>query len=252
MIKMNRLCRLCAVAVFALLARLHAADAVWIGATGSWNDPAMWQGGALPGTGDAAFFSGAGGTVTVPNGMPFSLSALTFNTNNLARNWTLTGETNTLTAPALCTVSNGNVYIWNALTGTDGLTKDGKGILCLNAPTNLFSGKVQSLNGDLFAETDRSLGLVPAAFEPDALTLNGGSLGNYTGLLTLHPNRGVTAGASGAYLFGRNAEGGTDVAAPITGVGPVLIMQESAAVTLSNPANDYAGGTTVGAAGPGI
>ncbi|HPB11285.1 MAG TPA: hypothetical protein PLT74_08510, partial [Kiritimatiellia bacterium] len=179
MIKMNRLCRLCAVAVFALLARLHAADAVWIGATGSWNDPAMWQGGALPGTGDAAFFSGAGGTVTVPNGMPFSLSALTFNTNNLARNWTLTGETNTLTAPALCTVSNGNVYIWNALTGTDGLTKDGKGILCLNAPTNLFSGKVQSLNGDLFAETDRSLGLVPAAFEPDALTLNGGSLGNY-------------------------------------------------------------------------
>lgn len=70
MIKMNRLCRLCAVAVFALLARLHAADAVWIGATGSWNDPAMWQGGALPGTGDAAFFSGAGGTVTVPNGMP--------------------------------------------------------------------------------------------------------------------------------------------------------------------------------------
>ena len=252
MIKMNRLCRLCAVAVFALLARLHAADAVWIGATGSWNDPAMWQGGALPGTGDAAFFSGAGGTVTVPNGMPFSLSALTFNTNNLARNWTLTGETNTLTAPALCTVSNGNVYIWNALTGTDGLTKDGKGILCLNAPTNLFSGKVQSLNGDLFAETDRSLGLVPAAFEPDALTLNGGSLGNYTGLLTLHPNRGVTAGPSGAYLFGRSVGGGTEVAAPITGAGPLLIVQESAAVTLANPANDYAGGTVVGAAGPGI
>ena len=56
MIKMNRLCRLCAVAVFALLARLHAADAVWIGATGSWNDPAMWQGGALPGTGDSVLF----------------------------------------------------------------------------------------------------------------------------------------------------------------------------------------------------
>jgi fructose/tagatose bisphosphate aldolase len=44
--------------------------------------------------------------------MPFSLSALHFNTNNLDSYWTIIGETNTLTAPALCLVSNGNAYIW--------------------------------------------------------------------------------------------------------------------------------------------
>jgi len=228
-----------------------AADAVWTGGSGDWNDAAMWQDNMVPGVGDTVFFSGAGGTVTVPDGAPFSLSAIHFNTNNLARNWTLVGETNTLTAPAECMVSNGNVYIHNVLTGTDGLTKTGKGIFCLNAPTNLFSGQVQLLSGDTFAETDHSLGLVPAVFEPDAIVLDGASLGNYTGLLTLHPNRGVTAGPSGAYLFGRNADGGTEVAAPITGLGSLRIVQESAAVTLSNPANDYSGGTIIGSAGPG-
>lgn len=231
---------------------LFAADTVWTAASGTWNDSDMWQDGVQPQTGDAAFFSGgSGGTVTVPNGMPFSLSALHFNTNNLDSYWTIIGETNTLTAPALCLVSNGNAYIWSTLTGTDGLTKAGRGILCLNTSNNLFSGTVQSLNGNLFAETDLSLGRVPDVYTPDAVVLDGGSLGNYTGMLTLHPNRGVTAGPSGAYLLGRT-DGGVDVASPITGIGPVCIMQEQAAVTLSNPNNDYAGGTIVGAAGPGI
>jgi hypothetical protein len=182
--------------------------------------------------------------------MPFSLSAC----SSTPTNWPsldVGRRDQHAERSRLCTVSNGNVYIHGVLTGTDGLTKDGKGILCLNAPTNLFSGKVQALNGDLFAETDRSLGLVPAVFEPDALVLDGGSLGNYTGLLTCIP----TAASRPAHpaptvrpeCRRRHRSGRAD-----HGCRPLLIVQESAAVTLANPANDYAGGTVVGAAGPGI
>ena len=90
---------------------LCASDGVWTAGTGAWTNAAAWNNGVLPDAGAAASFAASGGTVTVPSGYPFTLSALLFNTNGANVAWTLTGETNTLVAPAVIRVDTNTVTL---------------------------------------------------------------------------------------------------------------------------------------------
>ena len=228
----------------------NASDGVWTNGAGLWTDTTKWQDGILPGVGESASFDGTGGTVTVPAGSPFSLSALFFNTNGANVAWTLEGETNELAGTAEILVHTHTASVRSVLTGAAGLLKTGNGTLEL-VSDNAFTGVLTIQGGRVCANSDLSLGAVPAGYQADAVMLNGGSLGNFDAPLTLHADRGVTAGVFGAYLFGRNAGSVLDVASPVMGTGPVLINRQSAPVVLSNPSNDYAGDTVVGAYGPG-
>ena len=240
----------CLMAVAALSTVAHAADGVWTVGAGVWTNTAAWSGGVLPDAGGTASFTGSGGTVTVPGLYPFNLSALLFNTNSANVAWALTGETNTLVAPAVVRIDTNTVTLNNALAGNGGLMKTGDGTLVLMSASPSLTGSVTVRNGRIVANTDSVLGQVPATYQADALVLDGGGLGNNDATLNVSPTRGVTVGTNGAYLFGRN-NNATTMASPLTGPGSVYINAQTGPVTLSNTNNAYAGDTVVGANGPG-
>ena len=228
-----------------------AQDGIWTGGSGVWTNAAAWRDGVVPEAGATAAFTGAGGTVTVPTGYPFALSALLFNTNGATVAWTVAGETNALVGPAEVRVATNAATLACALSGSAGLTKTGEGTAELAVSNNVFSGKVSVLGGLLRARCDGSLGAAPETVVPDALTLNGGGLGNTLEALTVGPQRGITVGPNGGWFLARYWMP-TVIEAPVTGPGPVLITRQSDAVTFSNPANDYAGDTVLGADGVGF
>ena len=234
---------------------LHAADAVFTdNGAWSWTNTQVWASGSVPQPGDTATFNAAnGGTVTIPNGHPFSLSALFFNTDNASRTWTLSGETNTLTAPAFIGISNGVVRINtnSGLAGTNGFTLAGtRGNIEMQGLNTQLTGTVTVLSGRVLPRYDASLGAIPDAPTPDAIVLDGGMLGNLDTPLTIHANRGITAGPGGAYLHARNTVAGISaltIDSKITGPGPVIIIRQTDDVMFRNSANDYTGDTILGA-----
>jgi len=238
-------------AVMAAAFAVRAADGVWTAGGGSWTNPANWADGVLPDAGGAAAFAGAGGTVTVPSGYPFTLSALYANTNGTAWSWTLSGETNTLVAPALVRNDADNLFFSMSLVGSAGFQKTGGGTLKLQAASPLLSGSVQVLGGRLLIGADSFLGQVPASYQADAVVLDNGSLGNDDATVTLAATRGVTLGSNGGYLFGRNGNQMV-MASPITGGGNLNVILQSGFVRLDNTNNDYTGDTVVGSTGPGV
>ena len=232
-------------AVVFLAMGLNAADGVWTAGAGAWTNTASWSGGTVPGVGNAASFTGAGGTVTVPGGYPFTLASLFFNTNGANVAWTIAGETNALVSPAIVRVDANTATLSATLTGSAGLVKSGNGVLELTASNNLFSGKVTVSGGLLRVRADSLLGQVPGSLAPDAITLNGGGMTDVTDPLTLHANRGVTVGSSNAWFLARFFVPFV-INGPITGPGAVTVARQSDAVVFANTANDYAGDTTLG------
>ncbi len=247
---MKTMKRLACVGMTVVAFAAEAADGVWTAGNGVWTNTAAWLDGVLPDAAGAAAFVGSGGTVTVPSGYPVNLSALYLNTNGASVSWTLTGETNTLTAPATVRVDTNNFFLSTTLTGSDGLRKTGDGTLILSRPSPSLSGSVQVLGGRVLVQADDNFGQVPASYQPDALVLNTGALGNNDPTFTLAETRGVTLGAGGAYLFGRN-DSSMVMASPITGAGRLYINMQTGYVVLSNTNNAYAGDTVIGASGPG-
>lgn len=86
--------------------------------------------------------------------------------------------------------------------------------------------------------------LNPGAFNPAALTLNGGALRATASFAIDDPNRGVTLGASGG-TFEVSAGQTLTVANPVAGAG-ALTKTGAGTLTLSG-ANSYAGTTTINA-----
>jgi len=230
----------------------QAADGVWTAGSGVWTNTAAWVDGVLPDAGGTASFVGSSGssTVTVPDGSPFSLSAMLVNTNNADKSWTVKGETNTLVSPAIVRVDTYNFFLTSALAGSDGLQKTGDGTLILPTPNPLLSGSVQVLGGRVLVESDEDLGQVPASYQADAIVLDTAGFGNNDPTLTLAETRGVTLGTGGGFLFGRG-DNDTVMASPITGAGPLYVNMQSGNVVLSNTNNAYTSNTVVGASGPG-
>jgi autotransporter-associated beta strand protein len=254
--KFFRFAVLCGACSSALFARpLGAAEAFYTGGgNGSFTDPARWLDGYVPQAGDAAvLLPSASGQLTIPDGSPFTLSAILLNTNNASYTIAFYGETNTLVAPAVIAVSNNTLaFRTGALAGSDGLAFFGRSGNLELATSNLFAGPVSVTGGRILPRYDTSLGAVPEAFDPAALTLNGGMLGNYDIALSVHANRGLTAGPDGAYLHGRAATDGRalGIESPITGPGPVTIIHQTGEVEFRNPASDYAGDTIFGEVTP--
>ncbi len=107
----------CGAVFFTAVCTAFADDGVWTAGSGVWTGTANWLDGIVPGTGDKASFAGAGGTVTIPDGSPFTLSALLFNTNAANVGWILSGETNTLVAPAEVRVDANVAGLYSVLAG---------------------------------------------------------------------------------------------------------------------------------------
>ncbi len=249
---MKNMRRIVGVGMMVMAFAARAADGVWTAGSGVWTNTEKWAAGVLPDAGGAAAFTGSGGTVTVPAGYPFNLSALYFNTNGVVLNWTLMGETNALVAPALVRIDNpiNTLFMNAAMAGINGFQKTGDGTLKITTTNPLLSGSVQVLGGRLLIRADDNLGQVPASYQADALVLDTGAIGNDDPTLTLALTRGVTLGAGGGYLFGRN---GNDMvmASPITGAGSLYVNMQTGYVVLSNTNNNYTGDTVIGASGPG-
>ncbi|HEV7950367.1 MAG TPA: PEP-CTERM sorting domain-containing protein [Glaciihabitans sp.] len=72
------------------------------------------------------------------------------------------------------------------------------------------------------ANFETGFGAVPATETPDAITLDGGSLG-LSVLLTLHANRGITIGPSGGTFFGSGG-GVITLPGPLSGSGKITLV----------------------------
>jgi len=95
----------------------------------------------------------------------------------------------------------------------------------------LFTGKIVVSNAWLWA-TDASLGAVPAAPVPDAITLNNGNL-SVSG--TISANRGITLGTGAEMIYGSVAT----LNNKITGSNGLLVRAGS--LVLNNNTNDFTG-----------
>jgi autotransporter-associated beta strand protein len=235
---------------------LRAADAVYTGSSaGSFTNTTRWVDGYVPLAGDtASFLPGGSHELTIPDGLPFTLSAILVNTNGAGITLALRGETNTLVAPATIRVDAGTLAFRTAvLAGTDGLHFSGGGNLALEGTvTNLFTGPVtvagpaNANGGRLILKGDFSFGPPPAVLDPVAVTLSGGMLANADVPAAIAPTRGVILAAEGGHFSGRNVTGGLDVQSPVTGPGAAFIVRQSGVVAFSNPLNDYLGDTVFG------
>ena len=142
------------------------------------------------------------------------------------------------------------------IIGTGTLTKTGPGELRyqgLGLPNTTFS-KLVILEGlyrlgfnqgiQEAQGGERGFGAVPGSFTPDAITLNGGSIGQSFNV-TLHANRGITLGTNGGTF---NTTAGTmTVPGTITGSGNLTNVGAGTASLVLAGANTYTGTTTVAA-----
>ncbi len=130
------------------------------------------------------------------------------------------------------------------------LTKTGPGEFRYNgaARQNTSFGKLV-VNQGLFRLGDsgtgnnfeQGFGAVPAAFTPDAITLNGGQIGTSFGV-TLASTRGITLGPNGG-TFNTSA---APMTVPGAITGPGGLKGSTGTLTLQSAASDYAGPTTIG------
>ena len=83
-----------------------------------------------------------------------------------------------------------------ALSGTATLTKTGAGILVLPAAASATQArlKLRVLGGDVIFPADTSMGVVPTAFQSDAITLDNGGAIDASAAVTINVNRGITVG----------------------------------------------------------
>jgi autotransporter-associated beta strand protein len=126
-------------------------------------------------------------------------------------------------------------------SGTLGITKIGTGATTLSG-ANTFSGKVLVSAGTLNVGSDGNLGAVPGSFTPDAVTLNGGTLGLTATAADINANRGITIGASGGTISASSGQT-PSVESVITGSG---VLTKSSAGNLNlNAANTFSAGLTI-------
>ncbi|MHA3771838.1 beta strand repeat-containing protein [Verrucomicrobiota bacterium sgz303538] len=180
-----------------------AGDGSVTGGTGTWNTTATagtwtadngatnvaWVNNTTP---DSAIFGDVAGTVTLATGI--RANTLTFNTAGytIAGNTlTLAGATPTINAQADATISS-------IIAGTDGLVKNGSGILTLSG-VNTYTGGTTIKGGTLVVSADSNLGGTAAS---NPITLDGGTLSTGTTNLALNANHPLTIGAAGGTLNG--------------------------------------------------
>jgi fibronectin-binding autotransporter adhesin len=134
------------------------------------------------------------------------------------------------------------------ISGPGTLTKTGFGeFRYQNAGTALSTFTKLVVNQGLFRlgsvtgqNFETGFGAVPGSFLPDAITLNGGSIGtSFT--VTLDANRGITLGPNGGTF--NNSAAPMTVPGVITGSGS--LNKGTGTLTLANANNNYTGSTTI-------
>ncbi len=139
---------------------------------------------------------------------------------------------------------NKSFTIPGVISGPGSLTKPDSGRLVLTGTANTFEGGTTVTGGYLQLSGDGSLGAVPAAPTVN-LTLNGGGVKNNSSTNVLHANRTILLGASGGW-FTSGWSLPTTIHGQITGAGAFTVNNDGGPIIPTNPANDYAGNTTIG------
>ncbi|MBB5036243.1 beta strand repeat-containing protein [Prosthecobacter dejongeii] len=191
------------------------------------------QGGILHATGASALLIGTAandGTLTA-GGAPDTAGEL------IIQRW----STNDLTLHSTI-ANNGTGVVSVTIGGSNGTT----GATRLTG-TNTYTGRTTLLAGRVIIDAETALGLNPAAFAADQLTLNGGTLSTATAFSLDDTNRGITLGASGGTLEATSAANALalTVAVPITGNGP--LNKTGTGDAQLSVANSYTGHTYVNA-----
>jgi fibronectin-binding autotransporter adhesin len=129
------------------------------------------------------------------------------------------------------------------------LTKFGGGILALSG-VNTYSLGTIITGGSVAITADTGVGAAPACYNPDNLTLNGGTL-EASNTFTLSANRGIVLGpegSAGSGTIGVSAGQALTFAGRISdnwGGAGSLVKNDSGTLILSGNFSDYSGTTTV-------
>lgn len=199
--------------------------------------------------------SGAAGTITVSGTR--TLNRITFNAPG-SGTYTLSGGTLSLGGTTPTITANTNAAISSTLSGTNGLTKSGAGMVTLKT-VNTYSGKTVIDGGTLAADDtggvdpDGKFGAIPGSFQADNITIkNGGALYwiEYHDGPALHANRGVYLDAGVQNIH--SSYGDFYINGVISGPGGLLhgnIGQGGYRRLYLNAANTFTGDTKFDATG---
>jgi autotransporter-associated beta strand protein len=127
------------------------------------------------------------------------------------------------------------------VSGSGGIIKVGTGVQVLANVASTYTGGVTVRAGILVASADSRLGAVPGAPTPGYISLDGGTLANFTGApYTINANRGIDITASGGGLM---AVANMTYNGVITGTG-LLTKSGTGTLTLGS-SNPYLGDTFI-------
>ncbi|MBQ6340219.1 MAG: hypothetical protein IJI36_13850, partial [Kiritimatiellae bacterium] len=248
----------CGIAGLAVLAAAAATDGTWASATagGNWSDTTKWVDGILPADGGVARFDFNGFDYTInATGVETTLGGFSLsNTTPRDKEVIFNGGTFNLVPPARIDQTHGAFNFRGTLVCEGDIVFNGgadESRFLLFGDQSL-GGRIIISNMYVRIQNDGSLGPAPATLRPDAIILAGGALQNGQNFSSVSATRGITITEEGGYLMaGYQAPASLTIHSPITGPGALGITYENSPVTLSTPANDWAGDTRVGVYGPG-
>ena len=152
----------------------------------------------------------------------------------------------------------GPLSLGGAISGSQGITKQGTAVLTLSA-ANSYAGKTSISAGAVSVDGENRLGTAPGAAVADQLSLSGGGALRSTGTasITYSANRGITLGTGGGALESNTMATNLNVNFPqkITGTGALALRANGNTsdtggsvggnLGLTNGANDFTGDVTI-------
>lgn len=224
--------------------------------SGDWTDVLNWLG-------DTAYAEGADNTATFGNfitadtviNLDTSITIGNITASDATHTYTISGTSvltldKTTGVPVIdVTTSGRTLVISSQISGTDGLQKNGAGILRLTG-TNDFTGGITIAEGRLIAGSDAALGATS-----NGITFTGtqGALLLPTGSFTLDSNRTITSQTGAMAVISReniNNNGTINIGGKLTGEGGFQFSTGyqlgSVIFNLSNANNDFQGALRIG------
>ncbi|MES2475029.1 MAG: autotransporter-associated beta strand repeat-containing protein [Verrucomicrobiota bacterium] len=139
--------------------------------------------------------------------------------------------------------------ITNSVTGPGSLAVIGGSPILIGYNTQAGGVSITE-EGVARVPDDSSLGEIPLALIPNSIRLNRGGLKNQDSLTVTDINRGVSITDEAYFTAGWTKS--LTIGGPITGTGNIYVNYDSGTVIFSNPASNWNGILTLGAAKPGF
>ncbi|MEC5129680.1 autotransporter-associated beta strand repeat-containing protein [Verrucomicrobiales bacterium BCK34] len=133
--------------------------------------------------------------------------------------------------------------------GTLALEKIGTGVTEIFGTANTYEGGTTVAGGYFRVVSDGSLGAVPSAPAVNLTIRDGGIFQNRNSDVDLHENRTILLANGEGRIRSGWLNKTITLNGKITGPGTLRIVNDSSAVELTNPDNDYAGDTIIGGGG---